>query len=52
VKNFNFDSPSLSSKDRFATTNIGYTTAIKFKEREDYKKKMAEDEKHRMKMHK
>lgn len=50
TKNLHFSSPNSTAKDRFATTNIGYTTAVTFKPKHEYIKKVGEDKNHREKM--
>jgi hypothetical protein len=50
IKSIKFNSPNSKPKDRFATTNIGYTTAIKFHPKDNYFRKAEEEKIHREKM--
>lgn len=50
IKNLHFNSPNSTARDRFATTNVGYTTAVKYKPKYEYIRKVGEDKFHREKM--
>jgi hypothetical protein len=50
VKSLHFNSPGATARDRFSTTNVGYTTAIKFKPKADYHQKLLEEKEHRARM--
>lgn len=48
--NLHIQSPNVTSGDRFATTNAGYTTAVKFHSKEQYLKSLDQEKEHRLKM--
>ena len=50
VKNLHFNSPGVTNRDRFATTNIGYTTAVKYHGKDHYQKKIDDEKELRLKM--
>ena len=50
VKNLQFNSTNATPRDRFSTTNVGYTTAVKFKPKGEYTKKLLDEREHRLRM--
>jgi hypothetical protein len=50
VKNLQFSSVNATPSDRFSTTSVGYTTAVKFKPRGEYTKKLLDEKEHRLRM--
>lgn len=50
VKNMQFSSVNATPRDRFATTNVGYTTAVKFRPRAEYTRKLIDEKEHRLRM--
>ena len=49
-KNIKFNSPNSKPRDVFATTSVGYNTAIKFHPKDNYFKKAQDEKVHREKM--
>jgi len=50
ITNLQFNSNNATPRDRFATTNVGYTTAIKFKPKGEYSRKLQDEREHRLRM--
>ena len=52
LNSLHFNSPNSTARDRFATTNIGFTTAVKTKPKNEYMSKVEEEKKLREGMRK